>query len=162
MLFDDGVTPRHILKNILLTGLRINLPFFVHHVAVVGSPFFTVICCDLQSLWSPLWFMSQHPKSYISLQPVPALLRIFQGVCLYLDIIDCWEARQIQILNKYNVFFFSTELSGLDLPDLTLGSAASSRKGLRRKRPRRSLNATDFEKRLGDVEGTVFVYRLVD
>ncbi|XP_044035223.1 uncharacterized protein cenpt [Siniperca chuatsi] len=44
----------------------------------------------------------------------------------------------------------SIELSGLDLPDITIGNAASTAKGLSRKRPRRSLNVTAFEKRLKD------------
>ncbi|KAK2820373.1 hypothetical protein Q5P01_023332 [Channa striata] len=43
-----------------------------------------------------------------------------------------------------------SELSGLDLPDLTIGNVASTAKGLKRKRPRRSLNVTAFEKRLKD------------
>ncbi|XP_030611297.1 centromere protein T [Archocentrus centrarchus] len=49
----------------------------------------------------------------------------------------------------------SMELSGLDLPDVTIGHAASTAKGLSRKRPRRSLNVTAFEKRLkaGDDTG---------
>ncbi|XP_058477976.1 centromere protein T isoform X2 [Solea solea] len=42
----------------------------------------------------------------------------------------------------------SIELSGLDLPDLTLGNPGTVAKGLSRKRPRRSLNVTAFEKRL--------------
>ncbi|KAM4524142.1 uncharacterized protein cenpt [Odontesthes bonariensis] len=42
----------------------------------------------------------------------------------------------------------SIELSGLDLPDITIGNAASTARGLSRKRPRRSLNVTAFEKRL--------------
>ncbi|KAG7507953.1 centromere protein T [Solea senegalensis] len=42
----------------------------------------------------------------------------------------------------------SIELSGLDLPDLTLGNTGTVAKGLSRKRPRRSLNVTAFEKRL--------------
>ncbi|XP_029383772.1 centromere protein T isoform X2 [Echeneis naucrates] len=47
----------------------------------------------------------------------------------------------------------SIELSGLDLPDLTIGNIVSTAKGLSRKRPRRSFNVTAFEKRLkeGDV-----------
>nr|XP_046232850.1 centromere protein T isoform X2 [Scatophagus argus] len=44
----------------------------------------------------------------------------------------------------------STELSGLDLPDITIGTAVSTAKGLSRKRPRRSLNVTAFENRLKD------------
>ncbi|XP_074518687.1 uncharacterized protein cenpt [Halichoeres trimaculatus] len=47
----------------------------------------------------------------------------------------------------------STELSGLDLPDLTIGNAVSTAKGLRRKRPHRSLNVTAFEKRLRGEDG---------
>lgn len=50
---------------------------------------------------------------------------------------------------------FSIELSGLDLPDLTIGNVVSTAKGLSRKRPRRSLNVTAFEKRLKDGEGEV-------
>ncbi|XP_024141436.1 centromere protein T [Oryzias melastigma] len=42
----------------------------------------------------------------------------------------------------------SIELSGLDLPDLTFRNAESTIKVLGRKRPRRSLNVTAFEKRL--------------
>uniref|UniRef100_A0A3Q1C2J1 CENP-T/Histone H4 histone fold domain-containing protein n=1 Tax=Amphiprion ocellaris TaxID=80972 RepID=A0A3Q1C2J1_AMPOC len=44
----------------------------------------------------------------------------------------------------------SIELSGLDLPDITIGNIPSTAKGLSRKRPRRSLNVTAFEKRLKD------------
>ncbi|XP_063338089.1 transcriptional regulator ATRX [Pelmatolapia mariae] len=44
----------------------------------------------------------------------------------------------------------SMELSGLDLPDVTIGPGASIAKGLSRKRPRRSFNTTAFEKRLKD------------
>lgn len=44
--------------------------------------------------------------------------------------------------------FFSIELSGLDLPDVTMAIAPSVTKGLSRKRSRRSLNVTAFEKRL--------------
>lgn len=47
------------------------------------------------------------------------------------------------------------ELSGLDLPDVTIGQAASTAKGLSRKRPRRSFNTTAFEKRLKDGDGKV-------
>ncbi|KAE8284229.1 Centromere protein T [Larimichthys crocea] len=39
----------------------------------------------------------------------------------------------------------SIEISGLSLPDITIGNAASTVKGLSRKRPRRSLNVTPFE-----------------
>ncbi|KAM8877449.1 uncharacterized protein cenpt [Synchiropus picturatus] len=42
----------------------------------------------------------------------------------------------------------STELSGLDLGDVTAGNFMSPAKGLSRKRQRRSLNVTAFEKRL--------------
>ncbi|XP_037611984.1 centromere protein T isoform X1 [Sebastes umbrosus] len=42
----------------------------------------------------------------------------------------------------------SIELSGLDLPDITFGDVVSTAKGLSRKRPRRSLNVTAFERRL--------------
>lgn len=41
----------------------------------------------------------------------------------------------------------------MDLPDLTIGNAASTAKVLSRKRPRRSLNVTAFEKRLKDGDG---------
>uniref|UniRef100_H2LLX0 CENP-T/Histone H4 histone fold domain-containing protein n=1 Tax=Oryzias latipes TaxID=8090 RepID=H2LLX0_ORYLA len=47
----------------------------------------------------------------------------------------------------------SIELSGLDLPDLTFRNAESTIKVLGRKRPRRSLNITAFEKRLKDGDG---------
>ena len=50
---------------------------------------------------------------------------------------------------------FSIELSALDLPDVTIGNAATTKKGLTRKRPRRSLNVTAFEKRLKDGEGKI-------
>ncbi|XP_029312587.1 LOW QUALITY PROTEIN: enolase-phosphatase E1 [Cottoperca gobio] len=46
----------------------------------------------------------------------------------------------------------SIELSGFDLPDITIGIAASTAKGLSRKRQRRSLNVTAFEKCLKDGE----------
>ncbi|KAM9336649.1 uncharacterized protein cenpt [Symphorus nematophorus] len=46
----------------------------------------------------------------------------------------------------------SIELSGLDLPDITVGNVATSTKGLSRKRPHRSLNVTAFEKHLKDGE----------
>lgn len=61
------------------------------------------------------------------------------------------------IYSKFIFIFltFSTDLSGLDLPDLTIGNVASIAKGLRRKRPRRSLNVTAFEKRLKDGDGNV-------
>ncbi|XP_024865752.1 centromere protein T isoform X2 [Kryptolebias marmoratus] len=48
----------------------------------------------------------------------------------------------------------SIELSGLDLPDVTIGNVASIAKGLSRKRPRRSLNVTAFEKQLKDGDDT--------
>lgn len=60
------------------------------------------------------------------------------------------------MLCMYNSFVcltFSIELSGMDLPDITIGNAASTVKGLSRKRPRRSLNVTAFEKRLKDGDG---------
>ncbi|XP_054613214.1 centromere protein T isoform X2 [Dunckerocampus dactyliophorus] len=44
-------------------------------------------------------------------------------------------------------------LSGLDLPDLTFGNAASVAKRLSRKRPRRMVNVSTFEKRLREGEG---------
>ncbi|TKS89830.1 Centromere protein T [Collichthys lucidus] len=49
----------------------------------------------------------------------------------------------------------SIEISGLSLPDITIGNAASTVKGLSRKRPRRSLNVTAFEKRLKHGTGMV-------
>ncbi|XP_008281804.1 centromere protein T [Stegastes partitus] len=48
----------------------------------------------------------------------------------------------------------SIELSGLDLPDITIGNIPSTAKGLSRKRQRRSLNVTAFEKRLKDGDDT--------
>ncbi|XP_040923243.1 uncharacterized protein cenpt isoform X2 [Toxotes jaculatrix] len=94
MLFDDGDTPRHILRNILLTE-PVKSPV-VHERAGSEEP-------QLPSANSSI--TSKRP---------------------------------------------SIELSGLDLPDLTIGNAASIAKGLSRKRPRRSLNVTAFEKRLKD------------
>ncbi|XP_041670814.1 centromere protein T [Cheilinus undulatus] len=47
----------------------------------------------------------------------------------------------------------STELSGFDLPDLTISNVISTADGLSRKRPRRSLNVTAFEKRLREEGG---------
>ncbi|XP_056153582.1 centromere protein T-like [Lampris incognitus] len=44
----------------------------------------------------------------------------------------------------------STELSELDLPEMTMMTRASTRKGLERGRPRRSLNVTTFERNLGE------------
>ncbi|XP_029932959.1 centromere protein T [Myripristis murdjan] len=44
----------------------------------------------------------------------------------------------------------STGLSELDLPDLTVANTVGTVRGLKRKRPRRSLNITAFEKRLKD------------
>ncbi|KAF7204427.1 putative LOC107387928-like protein [Nothobranchius furzeri] len=46
----------------------------------------------------------------------------------------------------------STELSELELPDITIGNIGSVAKGLSRKRPCRSLNVTAFEKRLKAVK----------
>lgn len=54
---------------------------------------------------------------------------------------------------KSPLFFFSNELSGLDLPDLTMGIAPTVTKGLSRKRQRQSLNVTAFEKRLKGGDG---------
>ncbi|CAJ1081090.1 centromere protein T [Xyrichtys novacula] len=56
----------------------------------------------------------------------------------------------------------STELSGLDLPDLTIRGAVSTAKGLSRKRPRRSLNVTAFEKRLRDNDDGEFKFTIID
>ncbi|XP_030256917.1 retinitis pigmentosa 1-like 1 protein isoform X2 [Sparus aurata] len=92
MLFDDGDTPRHILKNILLTE-PVRSPV-VHERAETEEP---------QQSSASSGTSSKRP---------------------------------------------SIELSGLDLPDITIGNAASIVMGLSRKRPRRSLNVTAFEKRL--------------
>lgn len=54
---------------------------------------------------------------------------------------------------KKITFFSSNELSGLDLPDLTMGIASTVTKGLSRKRQRKSLNVTAFEKRLKGGDG---------
>ncbi|XP_060883519.1 FK506-binding protein 5 isoform X2 [Labrus mixtus] len=96
MLFDDGDTPRHILRNILRTE-PVRTPV-VHDRAASGEP---------------------QPSSANS-----------------------------SIASKRQ----STELSGFDLPDLTISDVVSTAKGLSRKRPRRSLNVTAFEKRLRDGE----------
>ncbi|XP_060951541.1 centromere protein T [Limanda limanda] len=92
MIFDEGDTPRHMLRNILLTE-PVRSPV-VHEKAASEEP-------QLPSADSSM--TSKRP---------------------------------------------SIELSGLDLPDLTFGNAASVAKGLSRKRPHRSLNVTTFEKRL--------------
>ncbi|XP_071319378.1 centromere protein T [Trachinotus anak] len=94
LLFDDGDTPRHILRNILRTE-PVRSPV-VHEKVASEEP--------------------QLPSANSS------------------------------ITSKRS----SIELSGLDLPDLTIGNAVSTAKGLSRKRPRRSLNVTAFEKRLKD------------
>ncbi|XP_034717010.1 centromere protein T [Etheostoma cragini] len=94
VLFDDGDTPRHILKNILRTE-PVKSPV-VHEKAGSQEP---------------------QPSSAAS-----------------------------SITRKRT----SLELSGLDLPDLTIGNISSTEKALSRKRPRRSLNVTAFEKRLKD------------
>lgn len=52
-----------------------------------------------------------------------------------------------------NHLFSSNELSGLDLPDLSIGIAPTVTKGLSRKRQRQSLNVTAFEKRLKGRDG---------
>ncbi|XP_040032076.2 uncharacterized protein cenpt isoform X1 [Gasterosteus aculeatus] len=100
LLFDDGDTPRHILRNILRTE-------------PVKSPVVHGKIASEERL------PSSADSSVTGKRP-------------------------------------SIELSGLDLPDITIGNAASTAKGLARKRPRRSLNVTAFEKRLkdgDDVEG---------
>ncbi|XP_030019113.1 spore wall protein 2 [Sphaeramia orbicularis] len=94
VLFDDGDTPRHILKNILLTE-PVKSPV-VHEGAGSEVPHLPSVNSSLQS---------KRP---------------------------------------------SMELSGLELPDITMGNVVSTVKGLSRKRPRRSLNVTAFEKRLKD------------
>ncbi|XP_034415081.1 titin homolog isoform X2 [Cyclopterus lumpus] len=95
-MFDDGDTPRHILRNILRTE-PVKSPV-VHEEVASEEP-------------QP----SSVDSSIIGRRP-------------------------------------SVELSGLDLPDITIGNAASTAKGLSRKRPRQSLNVTAFEKRLKDGE----------
>ncbi|TWW81291.1 centromere protein T isoform X2 [Takifugu flavidus] len=92
MSFDDGGTPRHILKNILMTE-PVRSPV-VHRKTEAEEP-----------------------------QPFSA---------------------NSSLTGKNT----STELSGLDLPDLTMGIAPTVTKGLSRKRQRQSLNVTAFEKRL--------------
>ncbi|XP_026170548.1 centromere protein T isoform X2 [Mastacembelus armatus] len=96
VVFDDGDTPRHLLRNILQT--------------------------------EPLKCPVVHEKA-ASEEPQP-------------------PAARSSLTSKR----LSIELSSLDLPDLTIGNAASSVKGLSRKRPRRSFNVTAFEKHLKDAE----------
>ncbi|XP_071383805.1 centromere protein T isoform X2 [Centroberyx affinis] len=99
LLCDDGVTPRHLLRNILRTEPETSL--LVQEKVVSKKP-------HLPSANSS---MSSNSSS--------------------------------------------AGLSGLDLPDVTVANPASTVKGLSRKRPRRSLNVTAFEKRLkhgNDVE----------
>ncbi|MEQ2281652.1 hypothetical protein AMECASPLE_032661 [Ameca splendens] len=52
--------------------------------------------------------------------------------------------------NAVNRTRSSIELSGHDLFDITVGNVVSTKKGLSRKRPHRSLNVSAFEKRLKD------------
>ncbi|MEQ2257049.1 hypothetical protein ILYODFUR_030454, partial [Ilyodon furcidens] len=52
--------------------------------------------------------------------------------------------------NAVNRTRSSIELSGHDLFDITMGNVVSTKKGLSRKRPHRSLNVSAFEKRLKD------------
>ncbi|XP_047233272.1 centromere protein T [Girardinichthys multiradiatus] len=52
--------------------------------------------------------------------------------------------------NAVNRTRSSIELSGHDLFDVTVGNVVSTKKGLSRKRPHRSLNVSAFEKRLKD------------
>lgn len=59
------------------------------------------------------------------------------------------------------IFVSSFELSGLDLPDVTMGNIASAAKGLSRKRPRQSLNVTAFEKRIKGENGKVKLYLFI-
>lgn len=54
MLFDDGDTPRHILKNILMTGIYPGLSFITHHDAAVCCPYNPVICCYPEPVRSPV------------------------------------------------------------------------------------------------------------
>lgn len=63
--------------------------------------------------------------------------------------------------NGYLCLTFSIELSAFDLPDITIGNAASIAKGLSRKRPHRSLNVTAFEKRLKDGDGKCKIILIV-
>lgn len=56
-------------------------------------------------------------------------------------------------MEKEITLFSSNELSGLDLPDLTMSIAPTVTKGLSRKRQRQSLNVTAFEKRLKGGDG---------
>ncbi|XP_071767714.2 uncharacterized protein cenpt [Centroberyx gerrardi] len=99
LLCDDGVTPRHLLRNILRTEPETSL--LVQEKVVSKKP--------------------QLPSANSSMSSNSS----------------------------------SAGLSGLDLPDVTVANPASTVKGLSRKRPRRSLNVTAFEKRLkhgNDVE----------
>lgn len=55
---------------------------------------------------------------------------------------------------------FSIELSGLDLPDLTISNVATIAKGLSRKRERQTLNVTAFVKRLKSENGKILFINL--
>ncbi|XP_023196312.1 centromere protein T isoform X2 [Xiphophorus maculatus] len=96
MMFDDGETPRHLLRNILQT----------------------------EPVKSPVVHDKGAPAE---LQP---------------------PSEDNTVTRSRSSF----ELSGLDLPDVTMGNIASAAKGLSRKRPRQSLNVTAFEKRLKAAE----------
>ncbi|KAK5607137.1 hypothetical protein CRENBAI_006414 [Crenichthys baileyi] len=60
------------------------------------------------------------------------------------------ELQPLSADNAVNRTRSSIELSGHDLFDITMGNVVSTKKGLSRKRPHRSLNVSAFEKRLKD------------
>lgn len=54
MLFDDGDTPRHILRNILRTGTPTGFSLFMCHVAAVCHPFKRHLPYDSEHARSPV------------------------------------------------------------------------------------------------------------
>lgn len=58
--------------------------------------------------------------------------------------------------------FYIYSTFSIELTDITIGNLASTARGLSRKRPRRSLNVTAFEKQLQDGDGKIkaTTYRL--
>lgn len=112
VLFDDGDTPRHILRNILLTGMCMGLPLSYCCCYCFVVLFNNVICHVNQSLWSPLWFMRKlYQKSHSHLQPTPALPVSVQGelcvTCSLSSNTDCLYATGWIILWMYNRFIFA-------------------------------------------------------
>lgn len=174
MLLDDGDTPRHILRNILQTGTSSDL---TELLPLLSSFPLIGIYLMFQNLWGPLCITRKlRQRSHSHLQPTPALPASVRGEQWVKGILlweDLKRVRQqslsllsvsmtilpkvLLIHKKWLCLSFSVELSTFDLPDLTIGVAASTVKGLSRKRPHRTLDVTAFEKRFQEGDGKLFV-----